>query len=67
MQPHRLLLLILEEAHAWIQDGYRSLAPLLVRLSSISNSKKEYFILVIEILYSILISSALVLPLSHTL
>ena len=31
MQPHHLLLLILEEAHAWIQAGYTSLAPLLVR------------------------------------
>ena len=31
MQPHHLLLLILEEADAWIQAGYRSLAPLLVR------------------------------------
>ena len=31
MQPHHLLLLILDEADAWIQAGYRSLAPLLVR------------------------------------
>jgi hypothetical protein len=35
--------------------------------TSISISKKKYFILVIEILYSISISSAPVLSLSHTL